>query len=94
MTKHAKIIGKSEKKQAENMRKMFREVFGSAKGKTCLNILLTDLHYFLPCANEKEVALRNYASFFVAERLGLFDTVKITDCLFEGKEEPSIDNEE
>lgn len=79
------IPGETEEEQFKNMQRFFREVFSTEKGKTVLNIILTDLHYFDLCKTEGEVALNNYAKLLIHDRMGLNDTVNITECLLKGE---------
>lgn len=76
--------GENAKEYNENVKKTFQEVFTSEKGAAVLNILLNDLHVFEEVKNEDEVSLRNYARFFLLERLGVVDSVAVTDAILSG----------
>jgi hypothetical protein len=58
-----------------------RKVFGTPEGKIVLNMLLTDLYFFDRAGNPEEGALNNYAKFFIRERLGVGDTVLLSDFI-------------
>ena len=73
--------GKTPEEQNIAMQRAFRHVFGTEEGIAVLNVILTDLHYFIPCKTDGDVALSNYAKVLLNERLNLTDTVKITDAL-------------
>lgn len=81
------IPGKTPEEKEVYIQKYFREVFGSAQGKAVLNILLTDLHYFDICEDAEDMYLSNFAKHLLSNRMGLKDTVAITDCLFNGAAE-------
>lgn len=81
------IPGSTPEEKESYIQKYFREVFGSAQGKAVLNILLTDLHYFDLCEDEEDMHLSNFAKHLLGNRMGLKDTVAITDCLFSGAAE-------
>ena len=78
------IPGETEAEKIEYIQEYFREVFTTEKGKAVLNILLTDLHYFDTLKNEEDMALNNYAKYMLNVRMGIKDTVAITDCLIKG----------
>lgn len=81
------IPGDTPEEMNKNLQRYFREVFSSPKGKVVLNVILTDLNYFDTCKDTEDMALNNYAKVLLSERLGLKDTVKITDLLLEGDPE-------
>ena len=76
----------SEEEQAEVLQETFREVFESDKGKVVLNVILEDLHFLEPCRTEEDKALNNYSKFFIMERLGIKDSLSITDAVFSCKD--------
>lgn len=76
----------TEEEQNEVLQETFREVFESEKGKIVLNVILEDLHFLEPCKNEEDRALNNYAKFFILERLGIKDSLSITDAVFSCKD--------
>lgn len=68
----------SEELEAD-LRTSFRRLFNTQDGKKVLyTMLVTDLGLFREAKNEEEMVLRNYASFFVKDRLGL---IKASDAL-------------
>lgn len=73
----------SEEVQRKELQKLMRRVFGTPEGKTAFNLLLNDLHYFAPCRTESEQALSNYARFLVTERMGIVDTISISNAMLE-----------
>lgn len=66
---------------ARNGRKMFHRVFGTPEGSVALAQLLDDWHYGQEVSAPGDVALRNYAEFFLHERLGITDRIAITAAL-------------
>jgi hypothetical protein len=58
-----------------------RRVFTSNDGKVVLNMLLTDLHFFDECRSETETALNNYAKFFIRDRLGVGNTLALSNTV-------------
>lgn len=72
-----------ENAEVKELQKTFRDVFSSYDGKKVLNVLLCDLKYFDTCLNERETALRNYATFLLEERMGFKNTVSITEKILE-----------
>jgi hypothetical protein len=60
-----------------------RNVFGTPEGKIVLNMLLTDLYFFDRTRDSEEDVLNNYAKFLVRERLGVSDTVALSDFIAE-----------
>lgn len=82
MNSHYTIpAGNSPAEYNENVQKTFREVFTTEKGAAVLNILLNDLYLFAPVNTDEARSLENYAKFFLSERLGIRDTIAITDAL-------------
>ena len=75
---------KSPEEQIEALHRIFRRVFSTDDGKVVLNALLCDLRYFYEkdrAMNENDYILAEYAKYFIAERLGLKNTVEITNYL-------------
>ena len=70
-----------EEEQAKQMKKMFREVFGTPHGKIVLGVILEDLYYFSACHNDEARALSNYAKCLISNRLGINDHKKRIDNL-------------
>jgi hypothetical protein len=69
--------------QNENLRDACREVFSTPQGKIVLNMLLTDLFLYEKATTDDEGVLNEYAKFFIRERLGVGDTVALTDFIAE-----------
>lgn len=84
-------LSSEDKKKAaeenEEMQKLFRKVFNNYDGKKVLNVILNDLKLFDVCADERSVALRNYATYLIMTRMGYNDTVSMIDNLFNCKHE-------
>lgn len=79
----------AEKLQEENraMQKMFRQVFSVGDGKKVLNVILNDLKFFDRCNTERDMALRNYATTLLIERMGYNNTVDITENILNSDHE-------
>jgi hypothetical protein len=60
-----------------------RKVFGTPEGKIVLNMLLTDLYFFDRTRDTEEDVLNNYAKFLIRGRLGVGDTVALSDFIAE-----------
>lgn len=71
----------SEDVQRKELQKLTRRVFSTEDGKAVFNMLLNDLHFFAPCKTESEQALSNYARFLLTERMGIVDTISISDAM-------------
>lgn len=81
-------------KEEENLQKeelelqqCFRRVFSNYDGKKVLNVILNDLKMFDTCHNERDMALRNYATYLLMVRMGYNDTVSMTDQIINSKTE-------
>lgn len=61
---------KTEAEQREELIKTFRRVFSTNDGRACLVVMLEDLKFREQLYNQSDEALRNYAVFFLQERLG------------------------
>lgn len=72
-----------EIEEVKELQKTFRDVFSNYDGKKVLNVILCDLKYFDSCNNERDMALRNYATFLLEERMGFKNTVSMTEKLLE-----------
>ena len=72
---------KYEELNEEEVKRLMRRVFSTEDGKKVFNIILTDLYYFDLVRNDKEVTLQNFAKYFVNERLGIKDTVAISNFM-------------
>lgn len=76
-----------EETQKKELQRIMRNVFSTEEGKIALNVLLTDLHYFDLCTNEGQAALSNYAKILITERLGIVNTINITNAMIETDKE-------
>ncbi|MCQ2242098.1 hypothetical protein [Treponema sp.] len=72
-----------EKRKYDEITDKFRELFMSDTGKFVFNVILEDLNFFQPCHTDGEVALRNYATFLIEERLGIKNTGSIAEKLLQ-----------
>lgn len=73
------FLSDDEKEQNYKLQEAFHKVFETPEGKIVFNALLNDLHYFDICKTEGDVALRNYATFLINQRLGVKDTLYVTN---------------
>lgn len=78
-------LDEEQRKENAEMQKTFRKVFSNYDGKKVLNVLLNDLLYFQPTHSEGQQALKNYATYLLAERMGFKDTVDFVDNLLKCK---------
>jgi len=60
-----------------------RKVFNTDDGRIVLNMLLADLRLYENLNTKRELALNEYAKFFIRERLGVRDTKAMTDFIAE-----------
>jgi hypothetical protein len=60
---------------------LFRELFTTPRGAQVLMLLLADLRFFGEARNPDEVALKNYATTFIRERLGVTDPQLLTSAI-------------
>jgi hypothetical protein len=58
-----------------------RRVFSTEDGKIALNMLLKDLYFFDEAPGPEGAALSNYAKFFIRGRLGVRDTVALSNAV-------------
>ncbi len=65
-------------KEKEEARAMVRRVYSTPDGKRVLTALLLDLGYFGQAESPGDVALRNFAAFYLKERVGF---TKATDAV-------------
>jgi hypothetical protein len=70
------------KQKNEELIRACVRVFSTEDGRIVLNMLLNDLYFFEPSIKNSE-ALTNYAKFFIRERLGVRDTVGISNVIAE-----------
>jgi hypothetical protein len=79
------MTGRKKQEQQEKERREKRdvllEVFGTPQGIRALNIILEDLRFFHWTDAEGERALNEYAKFFIRERLGVADTLRIAEAV-------------
>lgn len=84
-------LNASKKDEAEKenleLQETFRRVFNNYDGKKVLNVILNDLKMFDRCINERDMALRNYATYLLMVRMGYNDTVSMTEALLTSKTE-------
>jgi len=73
----------SPEEKNEIMKETCRRLFITDDGKIALGMLLTDLKMFAEIRTEQDMALNNYAKFFIRERLGVRDTKDLTDFIAE-----------
>jgi hypothetical protein len=73
----------SPEEKNKKLQAICRSVFSSAEGKVVLNMLMTDLYLYEQVPSEREDVLNDYAKFFIRERLGIGDTVALTDYIAE-----------
>ncbi|MGI5106736.1 hypothetical protein H0R94_06805 [Treponema socranskii] len=71
----------TQEEQQKAMHRIFRETFSTESGRLVFNWLLTDLHYFEPVKNEAEQALNNYAKALLYDRMGIIDSIALTDAM-------------
>jgi hypothetical protein len=70
------------KEKIKIVQKIGREIFSTPNGAIFLSVLLDDLYFTRPATTEREVALKNYATYLLKERLGLTnDTLAVTTSL-------------
>jgi hypothetical protein len=72
---------KERERKKREQRDILLEVFGTPQGVKALNILLEDLRFFHWTEGEGERALNEYAKFFVRERLGVADTLRVAEAV-------------
>jgi hypothetical protein len=72
---------KDRERKKREQRDVLLEVFGTPRGAEALNIILDDLRFFHWTDTEAERALNEYAKFFVRERLGVVDTLRIAEAV-------------
>ena len=69
--------------QANEMRRLFRKVFNTPEGKVVFGILMEDLKMFAISDTQEDMILSKYASFLIRERLGIKQTVEISNFIVE-----------
>lgn len=77
----------SEEDQKIMMHRIFNRVFNTPDGRIVFNWILNDLHYFTPAENEYEKALVNYGKILVLDRMGITDSIAVTDAMLTSYEE-------
>lgn len=84
MARKGYVVTGHESEKPEEQRKalqqMFRKVFSTPEGKVVLNTILNDLRYFSKAEYESEYILSDYAKTLLHDRLGITDTMAVTDC--------------
>lgn len=70
-------------KQQEILIETFRRVFKSEDGRVVLNALLFDLHYFSEATTDSEMALNQYAKYFIKNRLGIKNTFALSNAIID-----------
>ena len=69
------------REQVAHARDLFREVFGTDRGKIVLAVIFDELKYNKATTTEGETALRNYATYLLAERIGIRDHLAVVDAI-------------
>lgn len=59
------------KEQVPELRRITRELYSTPNGAIVLSALLQDLHWTKETATSEQVALRNFAAYYLKERLGI-----------------------
>ena len=72
---------KERERKKREQRDVLLEVFGTPRGIEALAIILEDLRFFHWTDTEGERALNEYAKFFVRERLGVANTLRIAEAV-------------
>jgi hypothetical protein len=81
MTDKQKQEQEQRDQRKQEKRGVLLEVFGTPRGAEALNIILEDLRFFHWTESEADRALNEYAKFFVRERLGVADTLRIAEAV-------------
>ena len=72
----------SDDEKEKEIQRIGRELFSTQDGAIFLSIMLDDLAYNREAEDAEEEARRNYATFFLRERLGLTkDSLAVTTVL-------------
>jgi hypothetical protein len=71
----------TEEEQIAALREYFQRVFTTEDGRIVLNALLADLFFFQDATTDAQKALSEYAKYFIRERLGITNTLEITDAM-------------
>ena len=74
---------KDDDTQRKELQKLMRRVFSTEEGKVAFNVILTDLGFFNVTHTTEEAALRNYAALLITERMGIVDTVDISNHMLQ-----------
>jgi hypothetical protein len=84
---HKCILPGAEKLTPEEQIKILQKtcirVFNTKDGKVVFNMFLTDWHFFDVCTTENEKALNEYAKFFIRHRLGVSNTLDLSNLIAE-----------
>ena len=68
--------------QMAKIREIGREIFSTPKGAIFLAVLLDDLYYTREAKDERQVALKNFGTFLLRDRLGLTnDSLAVTTAI-------------
>ena len=79
--KEASYMALEKPKREAAIRRLFRQVFETRQGREVLAVILADLHVFSEASNPDAQALRNYATRFLRQRLGVTDPQAITNAI-------------
>lgn len=69
--------------QEEACRRWLRQFLSTQEGEWFLALFLRDHYYFEEAKTQEEQALRNYATFFIRERLGVTSSVAYVRALLD-----------
>lgn len=72
---------KVEEEQRKRLRQIYREVFNTEPGRKVLFSILEDLGFLSEAVSPDRVALRNYGTFLVRERIGLNDAAGMSNLI-------------
>lgn len=74
-----------QEEQERELRRLYREVFSTEKGKIVLTSILEHLKFFEPPVSEREEALRSFATFLI-DYIVPGDTFDVVNALMSIKE--------
>jgi len=70
------------REQEEKIREIGRRLFSTPEGAIFLTVMLDDMQYNMQAGSEREVALKNYATILLRDRIGLTrDSLAVTTAL-------------
>jgi len=72
-------------KQVEISREYLRSFLKTEQGRVFFAVFLKDHFYFDTPKTEEEQALRNYATFFIKERLGIDNNLELSNSILDSK---------